>query len=168
MHINGVDIKNIDIESLRNCISYVPQNIELFSDSIINNIKVGNHQATVDEIKYVCELTGCDEFINRLTLGSFSFLEESGGGLSGGEKQRFALARAIVKNSDFFILDEATSNLNFMSERKIHQTIFQHLKEKTVLIIAYRLNIIKSCDIICVMDDGMIKEQGTHESLLHK
>lgn len=166
--INGVDSKYIDIEALRNGIAYVPQNIELFSDSIIENIKVGNPQATLEEIKSVCELTGCDEFINRMPAGYHSFLEESGGGLSGGEKQRLALARAIIKNSDFFILDEATSNLDFMSERKIHETIFHHLKDKTVLIIAHRLSTIRNCDIICVMDNGEIKEQGTHEQLIKK
>ncbi len=168
IYINGVDIKDIDIESLRNCIAYVPQNIELFSDSIINNIKVGNPQASLEDIKAVCELTGCDEFINRLPAGYQSFLDESGGGLSGGEKQRLALARAIIKDSNFFILDEATSNLDFMSESKIHQTIFHHLKEKTVLIIAHRLSTIRNCDIICVMENGEIKEQGTHEELLNQ
>lgn len=164
--INNIDIKNIDVEALRNSISYVPQNIELFSDSIIENIKIGNPDASFDDIKSACEMTGCDEFINKMPIGYYSFLEEAGGGLSGGERQRLALARAIVKKSNLFILDEATSNLDFMSESKIYNTVFNKLRDKTVLIIAHRLSTIKNCDIICVVDNGQIVEKGRHEELL--
>lgn len=164
--IDGTEINSFNIQSLRRSIGYVPQNIELFSGSIIDNLRVGNPYAKQDDIENICKITGCDEFINKMPARYQSFLEEAGGGLSGGERQRLALARALIKNTDFLIFDEATSNLDFFSESKIYNTIFNTLNDKTMLIIAHRLSTIRDCDIIYVLDDGKIVEGGTHDELL--
>ncbi|MCX7951451.1 MAG: peptidase domain-containing ABC transporter [Clostridiales bacterium] len=166
--ISGYDIEELDIYSLRKSISYVPQNIELFSGTIRENIMLGKGNATYQEIKDACEDAGCIEFIERLPAKYDTFLDEAGGGLSGGEKQRLALARALIKKSKFLILDEATSNLDFISESKIYDTLFVKGKNTTMLIIAHRLSTIRNCDIIYVMDKGRVVEIGDHETLLSK
>lgn len=164
--IGGKNICDMNVEQIRKSIGYVPQNIELFSGTIKDNIRVGKEDATDMEIQTVCKLTGCDEFINRMPAKYDSFLEEAGGGLSGGERQRLAMARAMIKSNKFLILDEATSNLDFLSERKIYDTIFNKLKGTTMLIIAHRLSTIRNCDVICVLDKGKVSEIGTHEELI--
>ena len=166
--INGYNIEELDLYNLRENISYVPQNVELFSGSIRENITLGKSNASYEEIKGACENAGCKEFIEKLPGKYDTFLEEAGGGLSGGEKQRIAMARALIKKPSFLILDEATSNLDFISEAKIFDTLFKKGKNITMLMIAHRLSTIRSCDIIYVMDKGKIVEEGDHESLLKK
>ena len=166
--INGYNIEELDLYNLRENISYVPQNVELFSGSIRENITLGKSNASYEEIKGACENGGCKEFIEKLPGKYDTFLEEAGGGLSGGEKQRIAMARALIKKPSFLILDEATSNLDFISEAKIFDTLFKKGKNITMLMIAHRLSTIRSCDIIYVMDKGKIVEEGNHESLLKK
>ncbi|HBJ2610991.1 ABC transporter permease [Clostridium botulinum] len=168
INICGHNIKQLDIYSLRKSIAYVPQNVELFSGTIKENVILGKESVSYGEIKTACEDAGCDSFIERLPGKYDTFLEEAGGGLSGGEKQRIALARALVKNTDFLILDEATSNLDFISEAKIYNTIFVKSKNKTMLIIAHRLSTIRNCDIIYVLDKGQVIESGDHKTLLNK
>ncbi|WP_333519709.1 peptidase domain-containing ABC transporter [Eubacterium limosum] len=164
--INNKVISDYNIKSIRTCIGYVPQNVELFSGTIASNIRRGKANATQQEIEYACELSGCSHFIESLPGRYQNFLEEAGGGLSGGERQRLAMARALVKQPSFLILDEATSNLDFISEKKIYDTIFNHLKNITILIIAHRLSTIRNSDLIYVMDKGKVVESGTHEELL--
>ena len=166
--INGYNIEELDLYNLRENICYVPQNVELFSGSIKDNITLGKTNASYAEIKAACENAGCREFIEKLPGKYGTFLEEAGGGLSGGEKQRIALARALVKKPSFLILDEATSNLDFISEAKIFDTLFKKGRNITMLMIAHRLSTIRSCDIIYVMDKGQVVEVGNHESLLSK
>lgn len=166
--INGYNIEELDLYNLRENISYVPQNVELFSGSIRENITLGKSNASYEEIKGACENAGCKEFIEKLPGKYDTFLEEAGGGLSGGEKQRIAMARALIKKPSFLILDEATSNLDFISEAKIFDTLFKKGKNITMLMIVHRLSTIRSCDIIYVMDKGKIVEEGDHESLLKK
>ncbi|MCL1918440.1 MAG: peptidase domain-containing ABC transporter [Peptococcaceae bacterium] len=166
--INGSTIDTFDVSALRESIAYVPQNVELFSGSIVDNLRMAKPDATMQEIIEACELAGCEEFIARLPAKHHTFLEEAGGGLSGGERQRLAMARALVKKSRFLILDEATSNLDFISESKIYNTIFHKLKKTTMLIIAHRLSTIRGCDYIYVLDKGKVAEGGTHETLLHR
>lgn len=166
--INGYNIDELDLYNLRKNIAYVPQNVELFSGSIKENITLGKPNATYEEIKNVCENTGCKSFIEKLPGKYGTFLEEAGGGLSGGEKQRIAMARALIKKPNFLILDEATSNLDFISEAKIFDTLFVKGKNITMLIIAHRLSTIRNCDIIYVMDQGKIVEDGDHETLLKR
>lgn len=166
--IDGVDIKDYRNDSLRKAISYVPQTIELFSKSIYDNIRVSRQNATLDEVKEAAKAADAHEFIKRLPMQYYTFLEEAGNGLSGGEKQRIALARAFLKENQFYIMDESTSNLDFATENIIFDMIYNKFKNKSMLIIAHRLATIKNCDVIIVLDKGEIKEQGTHEELLEK
>ncbi|VYU29209.1 peptide cleavage/export ABC transporter [Clostridium tertium] len=168
ININGYNLEELDLYNLRENISYVPQNVELFSGSIKENITLGKANASYEEIKSACENSGCKEFIEKLPGKYGTFLEEAGGGLSGGEKQRIALARALIKKPSFLILDEATSNLDFISEAKIFDTLFKKGENITMLMIAHRLSTIRNCDIIYVMDKGRVVEEGSHESLLEK
>lgn len=167
IHIGDNNIEELDIYSLRKAIAYVPQNIELFSGSIRENVTLGK-SGTIQEIKEACENAGCRDFIEKMPAKYDSYLDEAGGGLSGGERQRLAMARALIKKSNFMILDEATSNLDFLSEAKIYDTLFVKGKKKTMLIIAHRLSTIRNCDNIYVMDNGKVVEEGTHEELLKK
>ena len=166
ININGYNIEELDKKSLRNKIAYVPQNIELFSGTIEENIKIGKPIATYQDIKNACSNAGCLEFIEKLPVKYGTFLEEAGANLSGGEKQRIALARALIKEPDILILDEATSNLDFVSEALIYKTLFS--LSCTVVIIAHRLSTIRKCDKIVVIDNNKIAEQGTHNQLLEQ
>ncbi|TYQ17854.1 UNVERIFIED_CONTAM: ATP-binding cassette subfamily B protein [Acetivibrio alkalicellulosi] len=164
--IDGMDISELSNESLRKSISYVPQNIELFSQSIYDNIRVTKMTSTIEEVKEAAKQADAHEFIKKLPMQYYTYLEEAGNGLSGGEKQRIALARAFLKKSEFYILDESTSNLDFATEGIIFDMIYNKLKKKSMLIVAHRLSTIKNCDVIIVMDNGEIIEKGTHEELL--
>ena len=164
--IDGVDINEISNKSLRKAVSYVPQTIELFSKSIYDNIRVSRMSATLEEVKEAAKAADAHDFIKRLPMQYYTFLEEAGNGLSGGEKQRIALARAFLKKNEFYILDESTSNLDFATENIIFDMIYNKLKKKSMLIVAHRLATVKNCDVIIVMDHGEIAEQGTHEELI--
>lgn len=166
--ISGYDIEDLDLYDLRKQIAYVPQNIELYSGTIRENIALGKENFTYEDVKDACEDAGCSSFIGKLPAKYDTFLEEAGGGLSGGERQRIALARAFIKKTNFLILDEATSNLDFISEAKIYDTLFVKGKNMTMLIIAHRLSTIRNCDIIYVMDKGNVVEEGSHDELLKK
>ncbi|WP_281086112.1 peptidase domain-containing ABC transporter [Eubacterium ruminantium] len=166
--IDGHDIKDYDNRSIRKAISYTPQNIELFSKSIFENIRVSKPDADYEEVEKAAKLAGADEFIERLPLGYDTHLEEAGNGLSGGEKQRLAIARAFLKNSKLSIMDEGTSSLDFMTEKNIFKMIYENKKDQTMLIIAHRLSTIKDCDKIIVLDKGEVVEEGVHEELLSK
>ena len=166
--INGVDINEYSNDSIRHAISYVPQTIELFSKNIYDNIRVSKFNSTLDEVKEAAIKADAHEFIKKLPLQYYTFLEEAGAGLSGGEKQRIAIARAFLKDSDFYILDESTSNLDFATENIIFDMIYHKFAAKTMLIVAHRLSTIKNCDTIIVMEDGKIQEQGTHSELMSK
>ena len=164
--IDGVDIGEYSNESIRQAIGYVPQNIELFSKSIYDNIRASKPNATLENVKEAAKKADADEFIRRLPGQYATFLEESGNGLSGGEKQRIVLARAFLKNSDVYILDESTSSLDFATENLIFDMIYNKFRKKSMLIIAHRLATVKNCDEILVMSEGNIVERGTHEELL--
>lgn len=166
--VDGVDINEISNQSLRKAISYVPQNIELFSKSIYDNIRASRMGATLEEVKEAAKAADAHDFIKRLPMQYYTFLEEAGNGLSGGEKQRIALARAFLKKNEFYILDESTSNLDFATENIIFDMIYNKLKNKSMLIVAHRLATVKDCDNIIVMDQGKIVEQGTHNDLIEK
>ena len=166
--IDGVDIKDYKNDSLRRVISYVPQNIELFSKSIFENIRVSRQNSTLEEVKAAAKAADAHDFIKRLPMQYYTFLEEAGNGLSGGEKQRIALARAFLKENEFYIMDESTSNLDFATENIIFDMIYNKFKNKSMLIIAHRLATVKNCDLIIVLDKGQIVEQGTHEELLER
>ncbi|WP_243002634.1 peptidase domain-containing ABC transporter [Lachnotalea glycerini] len=166
--IDGVDINEYSNTSLRRAISYVPQSIELFSKSIYDNIRVSKMNSTLDEVKDAAKAADAHDFIKKLPMQYYTYLEEAGNGLSGGEKQRIALARAFLKKNEFYILDESTSNLDFATENIIFDMIYNKFRSKSMLIIAHRLATVKNCDEILVIDKGEVVEQGTHEELLQR
>jgi ATP-binding cassette subfamily B protein len=142
--------------------------VELFSKSIYDNIRVTKMNSTLDEVKEAAKAADAHDFIRKLPLQYHTYLEESGKGLSGGERQRIALARAFLKTTDFYILDESPSNLDFGTENIIFDMIYNKFRDKTMLIIAHRLSTIKNCDEIIVLDKGEMVEHGSHDALLAK
>ena len=166
--LNGKDIRSVALSALRKEIAYVDQNTFLFADTIKNNLRLGNAQATDAALEEVCRISRADEFINRLPLGYDTLLDENGTNLSGGQRQRLAIARALLRKPRLLILDEATSNLDTITEASIKSTIDQINGDMSCIIIAHRLTTVKSCDRIYVMDQGKIVEFGTHEALLEK
>jgi len=162
--INGINIKNIDITSLRKKIAYIPQNIHIFNDTIASNIAYGK-EINEEKIKEALKKANLLEFVESLENGIYEVLNENGSNLSGGQKQRIAIARALYTNPDVLILDEATSALDNKSENKIMQTI-NNLEDMIVFIIAHRLTTIENVDEILVFRDGKIVDKGTKEELL--
>lgn len=166
--INGYDINDIKHDYLRNKIGYVPQKIEIFSGSLYENLLVSNRNASYANIVEACKKTGLDRIANRLQGRYFSYIEESGNNLSGGEKQRIAITRALIKEPEIFVFDEATSNLDSFSELEVQKAIEKITKDKTALIIAHRLSTVVNVDQIIVLKEGKIIEIGKHEELMQK
>lgn len=166
--IDGTDISEYGVSLIRKHIAYVSQDIFLFSDTIYNNLKYGNTDVTEEEIKKMCRICKAEEFIEKLPLKYDTVIEENGNNLSGGQKQRLAIVRALLKKPDILILDEATSNLDTITEESISRAIENFSDKMTCIIIAHRMNTIKNCDYIYVMDKGRVIEQGTHKALLDK
>lgn len=164
--INEHNIKDIQIECLREKIAYIPQETFLFSGSIMDNLMLGLDEVTPEEVIEASKLAQAHDFINDMPLRYETRLEENGTNLSGGQRQRIAIARAILKNPDILILDEATSNLDSITERAIEKTINEYSNGITTFIIAHRLSTIRRCDLIYVMEKGRIIESGTHDELL--
>ena len=164
--INGNNIEDIQLECLRERIAYIPQETFLFSGSIFENLTLGLDDATMDDIIEASKMAQAHDFINELPLRYETRLEENGTNLSGGQRQRLAIARAMLKKPDILILDEATSNLDAITERALDRTIHEFAKDMTTIFIAHRLSTIKNCDRIYVMEKGKIVEQGTHRELI--
>ena len=166
--VNGVNLDEYSNQSVRRAIAYVPQNVELFSKTLYDNIRISKPDATIDEVKAAAKKADAHEFIRKLPLQYNTYLEEAGNGLSGGEKQRIAMARAFLKDSNLYIFDEATSSLDFGTENTIFDMIYNQLADRSMLIVAHRLSTVRDCDLILVMDHGEIVERGTHDELLAK
>ena len=166
--IDGQSIYNATIESLRSEISMVSQETTLFDDTIKNNIKYGRTEASDEEVFKVAKLSYCDEFINILPNKFDTLIGENGVRLSGGEKQRLSIARAMMKQSSIILLDEATSSLDSETESKIQDALKILTKNKTTIVIAHRLSTILSSDNIYVIDKGKIIDNGSHETLIKK
>lgn len=164
--VGGRDISEYSMDSIRRHIAYISQDIFLFSDTVYNNLRVGDERITDEEIQKMCERMGMNTFIEQLPMGYNTMLEENGNNLSGGQKQRLAIVRALLKKPDVLIMDEATSNLDTVTENQIKKVLEGFSEDMTWIMIAHRLNTIKSCDIIYVMDKGRVIEKGTHQSLL--
>ena len=164
--IDGVDIRDVTLRSLRSQIGIVTQQTILFNDSIRNNIAYGDEITSEDDIRRVAANANALDFIEKLPEGFDTIIGESGVKLSGGERQRLCIARAILKNAPILILDEATSSLDTESERKVQNALENLMKDRTTLVIAHRLSTIKEADRIIVIKNGNIVEEGTHEQLL--
>ncbi len=166
IEIDGVDIRDVTLNSLRNQIGIVTQQTILFNDTIRNNIAYGDDETSEDDIRQAAANANALDFIEKLPKGFDTNIGESGVKLSGGERQRLCIARAILKNAPILILDEATSSLDTESERKVQNALENLMKDRTTLVIAHRLSTIKDADRIIVIKDGGIVEEGSHDTLL--
>ncbi len=164
--IKDYNIKDISFESLREKLAYISQDIFMFSGTIRENLSMGSRSIDMEQIIEACRMAQAHDFINKLPLRYETYLEENGANLSGGQKQRLAIARAILKKPDIFIMDEATSNLDSITEKAIEKTLETVCSGVTTIIIAHRLSTIKRCDRIYVMEDGGIIEHGSHQELM--
>ena len=164
---DGLDIRNFNLDELRQNISFVFQDNFLFSGTIKENILMGNEHATEEEIKKVVAMAHLDEFAHSLENGLDTFVGERGTTLSGGQRQRVAIARAMLKDAPIVILDEATSALDNKSEAIVQKALDNLIQNKTVFVIAHRLSTIKNADRIAVVDEGRLAELGTHEELMN-
>ena len=164
--IDGQNIREVTIASLRNTVSLVSQEIVLFDDTIRANIAYGKLDASDEEIMNAARMAAADEFIRELPQGYNTIIGPHGVKLSGGQRQRLAIARAFVKNAPILLLDEATSALDNTSERIVQEALEKLMKNRTTMVVAHRLSTIRNADIIYVLDHGRIVETGTHDSLL--
>ena len=164
--IDNHDVKDIDPYYLRKQIGYVPQNVELFSGRVIDNIKLGCPEATYEQVISACRRAGCNDFIQKIPGRYYGFIEEGGGNLSGGERQRIAIARALLQKRQIYIFDESTSSLDSFSEQFIQNMMIEKSRGITTIIIAHRLSTIIHCDEIIYMEQGQVIEQGSHEELI--
>lgn len=164
--VDGTDIKNLDLESYRACIGYVQQEPIMFSDTIFNNIAYGVPNAHVEQVIHAAETSNAHEFIARQPDGYDSMLGERGVGLSGGEKQRLSIARALLKNPSILIFDEATAAVDSETENLIQEAIERLISGRTTLMIAHRLSTLRKANKIVVVDQGKIIEFGSHEELM--
>lgn len=166
VRLDGRDIKDITLKSLRENISMVLQDVFLFNGTIYDNIAFGNPSASREEVIKAAETASVSEFVDKMPNGYDTIIGERGVRLSGGQKQRIAIARAVLKNSPVLILDEATSSVDNETEALIQQAIDELSKSRTVVVIAHRLSTVMKADNIIVLEDGGIAEQGTHDELL--
>ena len=166
--IDGQDISAVTQDSLRENISFVPQDPVLFHRTLLENIRYGNRKATDEEVKKAAKLAHCDEFIENLPLKYDTYVGERGVKLSGGERQRVAIARAILKKAPILIFDEATSSLDSYSESLIQDALKHLMSNSTTIVIAHRLSTIRKMDRIISMEKGLIVEDGTHDELSNK
>lgn len=164
--IDGVDIKDINLESLRSLMGLVTQDSILFNDSIKANVSLGKQDASDEEVIEALKIANAYEFVNELPNGIYTNIGDSGNKLSGGQKQRLSIARAVLKNPPIMILDEATSALDTESEKFVQIALENMMQNRTSIVIAHRLSTIQKADIIVVMKKGKIVEQGTHEELI--
>ena len=164
--LGGINVKDYSMNSLMNNFAFVFQRVYLFADTIENNIKFGNQEATHEQVVMAAKKACCHEFISQLPDGYNTVIGEGGATLSGGEKQRISIARAIMKDAPIIILDEATANVDPENEKELMEAINALTKEKTIIMIAHRLKTVRNADQIVVIDKGRIVQQGTHNQLM--
>ena len=164
--VGGRNVKEYDMEALRNQVSVVLQNNVLFSGSILDNLRWGNKEATDEECKEACRLACADEFIQRFPDGYHTHIEQGGTNVSGGQKQRLCIARALLKKPKILILDDSTSAVDTATDAKIRRAFREEIPDTTKLIIAQRISSVQDADHIIVMEEGRVNGFGTHDELL--
>ena len=167
IQINGTNIDCFDLSSLRNSIAYISQNPFFFADTIRNNLTNGNEEISDEQIEAVCKMCLANQFIETLPLGYDTVLSENGENLSNGQRQKIALARALLANPQILILDEATCNLDSVSEKKINEMLSYNFSNMSCIFITHRLSTLEGCSKIYVMESGKIIGSGTHSELMH-
>ena len=166
--VGGVDISTVDPEVLLTDYSMVFQDVVLFDDTIMENIRLGKHGATDEEVLAAAKAANCDEFARRLPQGYDTPIGENGAKLSGGERQRISIARALLKDAPIVLLDEATASLDVENETKVQSALSRLLQGKTVLVIAHRMRTVEAADKIVVLSDGKVAEEGAPQELMEK
>ena len=166
LKVGGIDVRNYDIEALRNQVAMVLQKNELFYGTIKENLRWGNEQATDEELIHACELAQADDFVKRFPKGYDTYIEQGGSNVSGGQKQRLCIARALLKNPKILILDDSTSAVDTRTDAMIRKAFREEIPNTTKIIIAQRISSVEDADQIIVLDDGQINGIGTHEELL--
>ena len=164
--VGGIDVRQYDIETLRNEVSVVLQKNVLFSGTILDNLRWGDKNATEEDCKRVCQMACADEFIEKMPEGYHTWIEQGGSNISGGQKQRLCIARALLKKPKILILDDSTSAVDTATDARIRKAFREEIPNTTKLIIAQRISSVKDCDRIIVMDDGRIDGVGTHDELI--
>ncbi|SHK29130.1 ATP-binding cassette, subfamily B [Hathewaya proteolytica DSM 3090] len=166
--VDGVDVKQRELHNLRRNMAVVPQDVFLFSDSIKNNVSLGTEDMSKEEIENACKLACADDFIQELNEKYHTVVGERGIGLSGGQKQRISIARALARKAPILILDDSTSALDMETEYQLLKNLRNKENKATTFIIAHRISAVKNADLILFMEDGEVKEQGTHKELVEK
>jgi ATP-binding cassette subfamily B protein len=164
--VGGVDISTVDPEVLLTDYSMVFQDVVLFDDTVMENIRLGKHGATDEEVLAAAKAANCDEFVEKLPDGYQTPIGENGAKLSGGERQRISIARALLKDAPIVLLDEATASLDVENETKVQEALSRLLSGKTVLVIAHRMRTVSGADKIVVLKEGKVSEEGRPEELL--
>ena len=163
--MGGMDVSKVEPETLMSLYSIVFQDVTLFNNSILENIRLGRRGATDEEVLAAAKMANCDEFALKLPDGYHSMIGENGCELSGGERQRISIARAFLKDAPVILLDEATASLDVENESAIQTALSRLIKDKTVMVIAHRMRTIAGADKIVVLKDGVVAEEGTAEEL---
>lgn len=168
IRIGGIDVNSVEPETLIQSYAIVFQDVVLFNDTVMNNIRIGKKDATDEEVMEAARNAQCEDFINKLSDGYNTVIGENGYTLSGGERQRISIARALLKDAPVILLDEATASLDAGNETNIQEAISNLIRNKTVVVVAHRLRTIVGADKIVVLEDGNIVEEGTHEEMVRK
>ena len=166
VQIGGIDVRDYDIKTLRDAVSVVLQKNVLFTGTIRDNLKWGNENASDEEIWAACDLAQASEFLHTFPKGLDTPITEGGTNVSGGQKQRLSIARAIAKDPEIFVFDDSFSALDYKTDAKLREALAEKTQNKTVIIVAQRINTVLNADQIIVLDDGKIAGKGTHKELM--
>ena len=164
--VGGHDVREYDLEALRDSVAMVLQKNVLFSGTVKENLRWGNENATDDEIIEACKLAQADDFIQKMPLGYDTYIEQGGSNVSGGQKQRLCIARALLKKPKVLILDDSTSAVDTKTDALIRGALKEYIPDTTKIIIAQRIASVQDADKIIILDDGKIAAMGTHEELM--